>query len=89
MQMSSASDGPRPALHITARVQPRNEIEITVSNLKEGQEVDVFLIPRTPAMPHRRSVIEFLDSLPPGPRIAKTWDEIEHRFQEERDAWYR
>jgi hypothetical protein len=25
--------------------------------------------------------------LPPGPRSARTWDEIERQFQEERDAW--
>ena len=39
--------------------------------------------------PPRRSVLEFLDALPPGPRSAPTWDEIERRFQEERDAWDR
>ena len=39
--------------------------------------------------PPRRSVLEFLDSLPSGPRSAPTWDEVERRFQEERDAWDR
>jgi hypothetical protein len=87
--MATAFDGPHPALHLTARVQPGNKIEITAPDLKEGQEVDVFLIPRTPAMSPRRSVLEFLDTLPPGPRSAPTWDEIERRFQEERDAWDR
>ncbi len=37
--------------------------------------------------PPRRSVVEFLDSSPPGPRSAPTWDEIEQQFSEERDAW--
>ena len=40
-------------------------------------------------MPPLRSVLEFLDALPPGPRSAPTWDEIERRFQEERNAWDR
>ena len=40
-------------------------------------------------LPPRRSVLEFLDALPPGPRSPPTWDEIERRFQEERDAWDR
>jgi hypothetical protein len=30
-----------------------------------------------------------LDSLPPGPRSAPTWDEIERQFREERGAWDR
>jgi hypothetical protein len=77
------------ALHTTARVQPGNKVEITVPELKEGQEVDVFLIPRPSEPPPRRSVLEFLDSLPPGPRSAPTWDQIERQFQAERGAWDR
>ena len=42
-----------------------------------------------PEAPPRRSVLEFLDALPPGPRSAPTWEEIERQFQEERDAWDR
>jgi hypothetical protein len=87
--MATGFDGPHPALHITARVQPGSKIEITAPGLIEGQEVDVFLIPRAPAAAPLRSVLEFLDALPPGPRSAPTWDEIERRFQEERDAWDR
>ena len=87
--MAAATDGLRTALHTTARVQFGNKIEITAPELKEGQDVDVFLIPRPSATHPRRSVLEFLDSLPPGPRSAPTWDEIERQFQEERDAWDR
>jgi hypothetical protein len=85
--MSTTTDGLRAALHTTARVQSGNKIEITAPELKEGQDVDVFLIPRPPATQPPRSVLQFLDSLPPGPRSARTWDEIERQFQEERDAW--
>jgi hypothetical protein len=42
-----------------------------------------------PEMAPRPSVLEFLDALPPGPRSAPTWDEIERQFREERDAWDR
>ena len=87
--MSVATDGLRTALHIMARVQSGNKIEITAPDLQEGQDVDVFLIPRPVEPPPRRSVIEFLDSLPPGPRSAPTWNDIERQFQEERDAWDR
>jgi hypothetical protein len=50
--MAPTSDGLRTALHTTARVQPGNKIEITAPELKEGQDVDVFLIPR-PRQPNR------------------------------------
>jgi hypothetical protein len=87
--MAAGTNGLRTALHTTARVQARNKIEITSSELAEGQDVDVFLIPRPSATPAHRSVLEFLDSLPPGPRTAPTWDQFERQFQEERDAWDR
>jgi hypothetical protein len=87
--MATGTGGLRPALHITARVQSGNKTEIIAPELNEGQDVDVFLIPRPPETHSRRSVLEFLDSLPPGPRSAPTWAEIERQFQEERDAWDR
>ena len=87
--MEITSDGLRSALHMTARVQPGNKIVITVAELKEGQDVDVFLIPRLSGSQPRRSVLELLDSFPSGRRSAPTWDAIERQFQEERDAWDR
>ena len=87
--MATSVDGFQNALRITARVQSGNKIEIIAPGLQEGQDVDVILVPRPSATPSRRSVLEFLDALPPGPRSASTWDEIERRFQEERDAWDR
>jgi len=83
--MATASDGHRTALHTTARVQSGNKIEIAAPELKEGQDLDVFLIPRPSVNQPRRSVLEFLDSVPPGPRSAPTWDEFERRFQDGRD----
>jgi hypothetical protein len=87
--MAMPTDSLRAALYTTARVQSGNKIEIQAAELREGQDVDVFLIPRPMPAHARRSVLEFLDSLPPGPRSAPTWDEIERRFQEERGAWDR
>jgi hypothetical protein len=87
--MAAAKGDLRTALHTTARVQPGSKIEITAYELKEGQDIDVFLIPRAAEAVPRRSLLEFLDSLPPGPRSAPTWDEVERGFQGERDAWER
>ncbi len=89
LSMATATDGLQNALHITARVQSGNKIEITAPGLQVGQDVDVYLVPRPSETPSRRSVLEFLDSLPSGPRSAPTWDEVERRFQQERDAWDR
>jgi hypothetical protein len=87
--MATGIDGLRTALHITARVQSGSKIEITAPELQEGQDVDVFLVARPSETPSRPSVLEFLDALPPGPRSAPTWDEVDRQFQEERDAWDR
>ena len=87
--MTIANDGLRSALHVTARVQAGNRIEISAPGLQEGDDVDVYLVPRASETASRRSVLEFLDSLPSGPRSAPTWEEVERRFQEERDAWDR
>ena len=35
------------------------------------------------------SALEFLESLPSGPRAFKTWEEYERHLQEEKDAWER
>ena len=77
------------ALHITTKVLPGNKIEITAPELAEGTDVEVFLVLSAPPEPRLRSVLEFLDSLPAGPRSSKTWTEIEQHMQEERNSWER
>lgn len=61
---------------------------MTAPDLAEGQSVDVILVPQ-PAAESRQSMLELIQSLPPGPRSAATWAEIEAQFQRERDAWDR
>jgi hypothetical protein len=77
------------ALHTTTKVLPGNKIEINAPELPEGTSVEVFLVLPVPPELQHRSVLEFLDSLPAGPRSSKTWTEIEQRIQEERDSWER
>jgi hypothetical protein len=85
--VSTAIDRLHFALHVTTRVQSGNRVEITAPELREGQDVDVFVIPRGGEGQVRISPLELLDRLPPGPRSASTWEEIDRRFHEERDAW--
>jgi len=76
-------------LHIQTIVKPGNTVEITAPELREGDVVDVFLVLPNPPTPPRRSMLDFVKSLPTGPRSASNWDEIEARVQEERNAWDR
>jgi hypothetical protein len=76
--------------HLTAQVLSGGRIEIASPELKEGQTVDITIVPRPAvAVPAPTSLIDFFDSLPPGPRSAPTWEEFELQFQAERDAWDR
>lgn len=79
----------RPELHVTTRVLPGGRVEVVAPQLREGEEVEV-----TIALPEQRApgdpgLLEFLNSLPSGPRSAATWEEVERQFREERDAWER
>ncbi|MBV8232307.1 MAG: hypothetical protein JO355_09495 [Planctomycetaceae bacterium] len=87
--MATETSGLQAALHITTRVQPGNKIEIIAPELIEGEAVEVFLVLPRQAEPPRRSALEIIESLPPGPRSYPTWEEFERRFQGERDSWER
>lgn len=76
------------ALRFRAPVLPGRRLEISAPELPEGATVEVIVVlPEAPAL--RRSVLEFLDALPAGPRSYPTWEEFERGFQEEREAWDR
>ena len=76
------------AIRTHAKVLPGNRLEITSPELPEGQTVEVIVLIDRAAKP-RQGVLEFLDSLPPGPRSYPTWEELERAFQEERNSWDR
>jgi len=71
----------------TTRVLPGSRIEVSAPGLPEGQCVEVVLRFETSNKQAKGSILSFLDSLPPGPRSAKTWDELEASLQTEREAW--
>ncbi len=82
------------ALRVTTRVLPGNRVEIVAPELTEGDAVEVFVVmpeapPQSEPNAPRQSLMEFLQSLPPGPRSAATWEEIERSLQEDRDSWDR
>jgi hypothetical protein len=76
-------------LRITTRVLPGHKVVVTAPDLAEGQTVDVILVPQAAEVGPRQSMFDLIQSLPPGPRSAPSWEEIEAQFKRERDAWDR
>ena len=70
-------------------VLPGQRIEISSPELPEGTRVQVIIVWPPPSPSRFGSALEFLDSLPPGPRAFPTWEEYERHLEEERDAWER
>lgn len=76
------------ALRLETVVLPGQRIEISDPGLPEGARVDVIVVlPASRKGEQSGSMLSYLDSLPAGPRSAKTWDEIEKQIQTERDGW--
>lgn len=77
------------AIRFQTRILPNHRIEISVPELQVGQVAEVIVIkPKKPESKYG-SVLEFLDSLPPGPRLFKTPKEVDEYLQEERNSWDR
>lgn len=77
------------ALRTLTTILPGHRLEITDSELPEGAEVEVIVVLLEKAAPRRLSMLEFLDSLPAGPREFSSWEEYERFLQEEKDSWDR
>ncbi len=81
------------ALKITTHVLPGHRLEIVAPELADGQRVEVSVVASEPSslpgVEGRVSIWELIRTLPPGPRSAPTWEEIERNLQEDRDSWDR
>ena len=77
----------------------RNGVVVPIAPLPEGARVEITVNEaEAPAKTQDElgeqgaaaapvSMREFLESLPPGPRAFKTWEEYERHLREEKDAW--
>jgi hypothetical protein len=70
-------------------VLPGNRIEVRAPELPEGARVDVTVVLPAQAAQKFGSALEFLESLPSGPRAFKTWEDYERHLEEERNSWER
>lgn len=77
------------ALRLEATVLPGHRLEISAPELPEGARVEVIVVLPEKPQPRFASALEFLDSLPPGPRAFPTWEEYEKHLREEKEAWER
>jgi hypothetical protein len=77
------------ALRTETTVLPGHRLEISAPELPEGARVEVIVVLPDKPEPRFGSALEFLESLPPGPRAFKTWEEYEQHLREERNSWDR
>jgi len=74
-------------LRVETTVLPGHRLEVTSAELPEGAKVEVIVVVPDKKRPPFSSALEFLESLPPGPRAFRTWEEYEKHLQEERNSW--
>lgn len=79
----------RTVLQMEATVLPGRRLEISVPELPEGANVEVIIVLAEKSQLRFASALEFLESLPPGPRALPTWEEYEQHLREEKEAWDR
>ncbi len=71
----------QPALRLETTVLPGHRLEVIAPELPEGAKVEVIVIlPEKPAT-HRISVLEFLESLPPGPRLSRPGKSMNNTYE--------
>ena len=74
-------------LRMQTTVLPGHRVEVSAPELPEGTKVQVIVVLPEKSPREFGSMLEFLESLPPGPRAFKTWEEYERHLQEERNSW--
>jgi hypothetical protein len=80
-------------MHTTLRIEttvlPGHRLEISNPELPDGATVEVIVV--VPEQPKQRlmSTLEFLATLPPGPLLFKTPEDVNRYLQEERESWDR
>ncbi len=70
-------------------ILPGHRLEMSAPELPEGAKVEVIVVLPEQPVPARRSMLEFLATLPPGPLLFKTPEEANQYLREERDSWER
>jgi hypothetical protein len=75
------------ALRMETTVLPGNRVEVSDPGLLEGTKVEVIVFLSDRPKTKFGSALDFLESLPPGPRAFDTWEDYEKFLREEKDSW--
>jgi hypothetical protein len=76
-------------LRMETTVLPGHRLKISAPELPEGARVEVIVVLPEQLQKKAISMLEFVKSLPPGPRAFPTWEEYEQHLREEKDSWER
>jgi hypothetical protein len=76
-------------LRFETTVLPGNRVEFSAPELPEGAIVDVTVVLTEQSARPKMSMIDFVKTLPPGPRAFDTWEEYERFLEEEKNSWER
>jgi hypothetical protein len=76
-------------LRMEATVLPGHRLEISNPELPDGATVEVIVVVPEQPKPRRVSTLEFLATLPPGPLLFNSPEDVNRYIQEERDSWDR
>ena len=79
----------QPTVRLKTTILPGHRLELSAPELPDGAKVEVIVLLPDNSIPQFGSALEFLESLPPGPRAFKTWEEYEQHLREERNSWER
>jgi hypothetical protein len=76
-------------LRVETTVLPGHRVEVSSPDLPEGAKVDVIVVLQQRSNTQHLSMLELLDSLPPGPRAFPDWEAYERHLRQEKDSWER
>ena len=77
------------ALRLETTILPGHRLEVSAPELPDGVKVEVIVVLPEQPVPARRSMLEFLATLPPGPLLFQTPEDANQYVREERDSWER
>jgi hypothetical protein len=83
------ASGGNPHANCFARVLPGHRVEVSAPELPEGVKVEVIVVLPEQPETQRVSMLQLLESLPPGPRAFPTWEGYKRHLREEKHLWER
>ena len=71
----------------TVQVLPGHRVEFVAPELNDGDWVEVVVNSSQPPSTAQAGLLDFIDSLPQGPRTVRDWDEYESQLRQDRESW--